>query len=78
MNDFGRRLPGDRPVHFVLHSLEEPDALRLGGIVLNAGGVNVGDFLARACLKTTGGAVFGQKARMARRDEREYPLWVFD
>ena len=32
----------------------------------------------RACLETTSGPRFRAKGRMARRDEGEYPWWVFD
>ena len=50
VDDLGGGVAGDRPVHFVLHGLEEPDALRLGGVVINAGGVDVGDLLVEAPL----------------------------
>jgi len=50
MDDLCRRLPRDGPVHFVLHRLEELDAGRLGGIVINAGGVDVGDLLVKTPL----------------------------
>ena len=50
VDDLRRRLAGDGPVHFVLHGLEELDALRLGGVVINAGGVNVGDLLVESPL----------------------------
>ena len=42
-DDLCRSLSGDGPVHFILHGLEELDADRLGGVVINAGGVDVGD-----------------------------------
>ncbi len=45
VDDLRRRLAGDGPVHLVLHGLEELDAVRLGGVVINAGGVDVGDLL---------------------------------
>jgi hypothetical protein len=37
MNDFRRRLAGDGPVELVLHGLEKLHALRLRGVVINAG-----------------------------------------
>ena len=45
VNNFRCGLAGDGPVHFVLHGLEEFDALRLRGVVVDAGGVDVGDRL---------------------------------
>jgi len=45
VDDFRCRLPGDGPVQLVLHRLEEGDALRLSGVVIDAGGVDVGDLL---------------------------------
>jgi len=37
----------DGLVHFNLHGLEKLDALRVGGIVIDAGGVDVGDLLVK-------------------------------
>ena len=35
------------PVQLVLHRLEEREADRLGGVVVNAGGIDVGDLLVK-------------------------------
>lgn len=51
MDDFRRRLAGNGPVHFVLNGLEKLDADRLGGIVINAGGVNIRDLLVKPPLR---------------------------
>ncbi len=50
VDDFRRRLAGDGPMELVLHGLKERDALRLRRVVINAGGVNVGDLLVEAPL----------------------------
>jgi hypothetical protein len=51
MDDLRRRPAGDGPVQLVLHGLEKLDALRPGGVVINAGGVNVRDFLVKPPLR---------------------------
>ena len=50
MDDLCSRLAGDGPVELVLDGLKERNALRLRGVVINAGGVNVGDLLVEAPL----------------------------
>ena len=44
-HDFCGGLPGDRPVHLVLHGLEELNADLRGRVVVDAGGVDVRDLL---------------------------------
>lgn len=50
MDDFGRRLSGNRPVHFVLHGLEELNADLHCWVVIDTGGIDVRDFLIKPAL----------------------------
>ena len=50
LDDFRCGLAGDRPVHLVLHGFEELNADFQGGIVVDACGVNIRDFLVEASL----------------------------
>ena len=51
VNDFGGGPAGDGPVHFVLHGFEKAEAGFGGGIVIDAGGVDVGDLLVEPPLR---------------------------
>jgi len=51
LDDLSCRLPRHSPVHLVLNRLEEFQAFRLGGVVINAGRVNIGDHLIKAAFR---------------------------
>ena len=54
VNDSGGCVVGNGPVHLVLHGLEKTEALFGGGVVVDAGGVNVCDLLVEAPLRCPG------------------------
>ena len=51
VDDFGRRLPGDGPMHLVLHGFEKADAQLLRGIVVDACRVDIRYFLVEPPLR---------------------------
>ena len=51
VNDLSSRLARDCPVHLVLHGLEKQQAPLIGGVVINARGVNVRDLLVEPPLR---------------------------
>lgn len=62
VNDLGGGLAGNRPVHRVLDRLEEADAFVRGRIVVDAGGVDIGDLLVEAPLRAPGSGYPGSGA----------------
>jgi len=51
VNDFRGGFAGDGPVQLVLHGLEKVDTDLKGGVIIDAGGINIGDLLVKPPLR---------------------------